>query len=388
MTSSGTIRVGMVWDFQMPESSLRPFRDAFQLALDEGLENGLIDRPVEIISREVAGLPKGNVHDVLKAWKEVADEGVVCIFGPGVSDNAIGIRRYIEEQGRIPSIGWVGTDRWYGEYCFNINSGSLPEDPYLMANYLAIKGVNTVAVAHDRSAIGEEYRAFFREACEFEGLRVVSEEGLGQVQTDVLGAMERARAAQPDALAYLGFGYPAVQMNKALEEIGWDPIRVMNTSFLTAPLLPEGLESLKGWIGCDQYDEENRVGQDVLDRFEKRYGYRPQNYLSLMSYDTANVIVHALSKAHPLSPEGVKVGLEKVKMLPAATGGPGGVFSFGPYLRRGWLSPTFIVMREVDPELTGEITLMGAPGTVLRHRLEPRTETERMATRARNRLAR
>src|SRR3546814_1777199 len=52
-----------------------------------------------------------------------------------------------------------------------------------------------------------------------------------------------------------------------------------------------------------QYDEENLVGQRMLDRFEARFGYRPQNFWSVLNYDFANIIAHGLSMAHPLSPE-------------------------------------------------------------------------------------
>src|SRR3546814_4687719 len=68
----------------------------------------------------------------------------------------------------------------------------------------------------------------------------------------------------------------------------------MNTSFMTAAALPQGIQALRGWIGIDQYDEENLVGQRMLDRFEARFGYRPQNFWSVLNYDFANIIAHGL----------------------------------------------------------------------------------------------
>src|SRR3546814_14097715 len=82
--------------------------------------------------------------------------------------------------------------------------------------------------------------------------------------------------------------------------LDWDPLRVMNTSFMTAPFIPQGWNALRGWIGCDQYDEENIVAQAMLDRFKNRYGYRPENFWPLINYDFTNVLDHALPKAHPL----------------------------------------------------------------------------------------
>lgn len=376
---SNTIKIGFLQEFGMVDHAQKPWDDGLRMALDEAFEDGLVDRPIELVHTKMSGLPTGSWLDVQRAWQELADEGVVCILGPITSENAIALRSYIEDVGHIPTLSITGTDRWYGEWCFNINNGSLPEDPYLMANFLALEGCRTVAVVYDRSAIGAEYRDFFREACEFEGLEVVAEEGVAPRATDLMEQATAAKAVSPDALAYFGLGLSVLHLNKALEALDWDPVKVMSTAFMTAPIVPEGLQSIRGWVGCDQYDEENLVTQDFLARFEKRYGYRPENVQSTLPYDCGAVIARALSKAHPMTPLGVKQGLEQVKMLPAATGGPGAVLSFAPYVRRAWLSADFIVLRQVPQELSGEVLMTGPNRTVLKHRLRPRTYTERKA---------
>jgi hypothetical protein len=65
-------------------------------------------------------------------------------------------------------------------------------------------------------------------------------------------------------------------------------------------------------------------------------------------------------------------------MLPAATGGPGGVFSFGPHARRAWLTPHFIVLREPDPETPPGRDMTEGPGSIMRHRFTARSRTERL----------
>ncbi|MCW2621652.1 MAG: hypothetical protein JWL64_1254 [Frankiales bacterium] len=374
---TGTIKVGFLQEFPMVDHAQKPWDDALRMALDEAFEDGLVDRPIELVHRKFAGMPTGTWLDTERVWRELADEGCVCILGPFTSENAIALRGHIENEGRVPTVSITGTDRWYGEWCFGLNNGSLPEDPYLMTNFLAIEGARTLAVIYDRSAIGHEYRDFFLEACEFDGLTVVFQQSVEQLQEDWLEPITQAKAAGADALVYLGLGLSVLHANKALEAVDWAPLKIMNTAFMTAPAVPEGLASIGGWVGCDQYDEGNLVGQDFLDRFETRYGYRPANVQSVLAYDCGVIMARALSKAHPMTPEGVKSGLEKIKMLPAATGGPGSVFSFAPYVRRPWLTADFIVLREVPAGLTGETPMTGPNRTVLRHRLTPRTYTER-----------
>jgi branched-chain amino acid transport system substrate-binding protein len=88
------------------------------------------------------------------------------------------------------------------------------------------------------------------------------------------------------------------------------PLRVMCSAILAGPFTTFGVKALKGWVGVDQYDEANPIGQSFLDRFQKLHGYRPANFFSVLAYDFGNVLAHAMSRSYPLSPSGVKRGLE------------------------------------------------------------------------------
>jgi hypothetical protein len=66
--------------------------------------------------------------------------------------------------------------------------------------------------------------------------------------------------------------------------------------------------------------------------------------------DIAAALLRALSDAHPLSPRGVKEALERVKMLPAASGAPGTRISFGKWGRRAWVGAGYLVARRLDPD--------------------------------------
>ncbi len=46
----------------------------------------------------------------------------------------------------------------------------------------------------------------------------------------------------------------------------------------------------------------------------------------------------------------VKEALERVKMLPAASGAPGTRLSFGKWTRRGWVGAGYLVARRLDPD--------------------------------------
>jgi branched-chain amino acid transport system substrate-binding protein len=370
-----TTLVGALLDYTFTEPVRRLFVDAHQLAFDEALEDGVIDRSIELLIEECDGLPRGNTHHVIAGWQRLADQGVVAVVGPMVSENGIPLREYVDEVGRVPTIMWGGSDLLYGEWCFSISNGSLPEEPIVMANYLAHQGVDRIGVIYEDSAIGNEYLTFFRAACRYEGLRIVAQEPISQIEDDLTVAVSATREAGSEGLVYLGFGLPGVHINTALRALDWDPPRVMTTAFLTAPYTPYGMKALHGWAGLDQYDEENAVGQGVLDRFEARYGYRPANFYPLVCFDVANSVARAIGNARPLSPRGVRDGMYGVRMLPAACGGPRTLISYAPHNHRAWLGPDYLVVRKVVSD--ADVSPLGDLGTELVHRITPRTREQR-----------
>ena len=70
-----------------------------------------------------------------------------------------------------------------------------------------------------------------------------------------------------------------------------------------------------------------------------------------------------MADAHPLTPRGVKEALERVKMVPSASGAPGTRLSFGKWTRRGWMGAGYLVARQLDEEF-GQSHLVGRFGQV------------------------
>jgi branched-chain amino acid transport system substrate-binding protein len=203
---------------------------------------------------------------------------------------------------------------------------------------------------------------------------------VGQLETTFDETTTRLRQDDPDAVAYFGFGLTAVRLAEAFDAAGWDPLRVMTAGFLTAPLLPGGWQVLRGWHGIDLYDQANVVGQDFLDRFEKRFGYRPENYFAVNAYDTGQLLAQGIGRARPLSTEGVRSGLEAVKMLPGASGGPGTMLGYAPYAHRGWLAQDYLVISRVQAGFADE-GLMSRASTEVVHHMTPRSRSVRNAGR-------
>ena len=81
------IKLGYLFDFKLPDGFPQEQRDdlvrPFELVFDDGLEQGVIDRPVEIVFREVEGLPKGSVKAVIDALRRAGRRGLPRRLRPG-----------------------------------------------------------------------------------------------------------------------------------------------------------------------------------------------------------------------------------------------------------------------------------------------------------------
>ncbi|ORV16613.1 ABC transporter substrate-binding protein [Mycobacterium celatum] len=348
------IKIGYLMDFRLPEGFPKTYFEdltqPFDLVFRQAGEQGLLDRPIEIIYREVEGLPKGSVKAVIDAYGDLCDEGCLAVFGPNITDNVVPTREAIEERFKVPAISVTGSDAALGEWVFSFPMGSLTDEPIFWSDMLTKGGHTEVGVLVEQSLVGTTYLENFRKACQRRGIRIVAEAAIAQTAQDVSEAVRTVHDARPSALVHCGFGFGIVFINPALETLDWNPPRFTSTAFQNAWLNPIMWNGFMGWTGVDQYDEGNMVGQKFLDEYHEAYGRRPEWCVPVVNRDVAMTLVRALSDAHPLSPRGVKEALERVKMMPAASGAPGTRVSFGNWTRRAWMGAGYLVARKLDPD--------------------------------------
>jgi branched-chain amino acid transport system substrate-binding protein len=353
-SSAEPIKLGYLCDFLLPEGYPEHRRldltRSFELVFERGREQGLIDRRVEIIWKEVEGLPKGSIKAVIDGFEELVDEGCLLVFGPAITDNAVPTRAAIEQRFHVPAISVAGSEDWLGEWTFSLPMGSMSDEPVFWANLCVSGGHQDVGVLVEQSLVGESYIRNFRRACQSLGVGIVAEERIPQTAQDVHTAVRALHDAKAQAIVHCGFGFGIVHVNPALQELGWDPPRFMGTAWQNAWMNPTMWEAIMGWVGLDQLDESNQVGQRFLDDFEATYGRRPPDAPPLVNRDLATVMLHAFADAHPLTPTGVRDALERITMVPAASGSPGTYLTFGNWMHRGWVGTGYLVARTLNAD--------------------------------------
>ena len=229
-----------------------------------------------------------------------------------------------------------GTDAFHGEYCFRIGNGDVGCEPTLITSWLVRNGYQRAAVLAPWTPISEEYFRFFRQECRRTGV----DRGGRDARTHSSASRSWPRGSQvlrdadADALVWLGYGGMVVDftVRRALESLDWDPPRIMTTAFMQYIW---GFEQLEGWVGIDQWCPDNPRMQ-ALPRALRRALRRATramwpNAIPGLAYDMAQTIVEAIFRAPILTGPGIKAGLERIRFLPACTGGPNTHIAGGPF---------------------------------------------------------
>jgi branched-chain amino acid transport system substrate-binding protein len=338
------VKVGVLIDLDM--GTKEDFLATLRFAFDEAYEQKVMTRPVELIVKEAIGLPRLEAKNSIDGYRELVQQGVLCTIGPLITDNSLALAPVINELG-VPAMTWTGTDRYFGDYCFNLGNGGLAEEAAIMASWIRRRGFQTVGMVHEISPGGVEYASNFRYYAARAGLDILIEAYTTQVPDDLESVLRKIRDQRPDCLAYLGYGYPTILMGPMFRSLSWNPPRIMTSAFQFCYAKPEWMAALEGWYGIDQMCEDNPRLQPMLDRLATRLGKRRDHTVSALSYDTARLIAEGIARANLLTPRGLKEGLEKVRMLPAVNGGPRTHMSLGPYDHKAYKGD-WLVIRKID----------------------------------------
>jgi ABC-type branched-subunit amino acid transport system substrate-binding protein len=197
-----------------------------------------------------------------------------------------------------------------------------------------------VAVVFDRSPIGRRYTAFFEAECEVLGLELAARVGIVPLADDATAAIATARASGADALVYLGLGLVATVVADAHRAVAWDVPTAMNSAGLRG-YDPAFGEAIDGWVYVDMVADDNRVLAELRSRSDA--AATPMTLA--VGHDLGQLVAEGLARAPELTRDGVREGLELVKLVPAAEGRGGTTLGFGHH-DRGALHGEYLVLRQ------------------------------------------
>jgi branched-chain amino acid transport system substrate-binding protein len=340
------VRIGILVDMDIGQL-LADWIDATILALEDSLNEGVYDRPVEIFTVDARGLPRENYRKVRAGYQRLVDKGCVVVIGPMISDNSVNLRDLINETG-VACLAWTGAVRFFGDYCFTVANGDIPAESVIGANWCLQQGHRRVGFFWERGSSGGDYADYFRTTAGKIGLEIVKEVTLGPNPRNLTQNLSTMRDQGAEAIVYEGYGYSTFHFARAFRELDWDPPRIMGTAFMFYSNSNAWAEGLEGWHGIDQLGEDgaNPNYEAMMRRFQARFGRSSRNVVVALAYDSARAALSGIANASIAVPAEVRLGLEQVKWMPCTNGGPATYLTFAPYDHRGYKGD-FLTIREL-----------------------------------------
>lgn len=342
-------RVGICLDWALGTRAMSDQLDATRMAFAEATETGLLDRNVEIVMREVRGTPFGMVSATHWAWHDLAGlEGCLAILGPFMPPAAATLAADVNRVG-VPTLSYAGSDQFAGDYCFKLAHTSLSDEGAFLADVLRRLDAKRFAVLYEDNLWGMEPIRQLRLCARELHLELITEQVIKTFATaeDAAHALRRATAQRADAIVYIGAGFALHNVIDCLESAGPLPRIILNSCFdMLLPELDGPIRKLPEIAGIGQTHEANATYDAMLNRFDKRYGRRPDHVFTALGYDLAHMVALGLSQARPHSRDGLKDALEKIRRIPATIGAPGTQMGFLPWDHCGYKGE-YLLLREM-----------------------------------------
>ena len=302
--------------------------------------NGRIQAHVEFVHAYGLGLPSGTAEAIEQAYQDLAKQDVLLIVGPAMGDNAM-IATPLAERMRVPTINWSGAERARGKYMFQLQVGSHEDEALVIVRYLAASGTKRLGVVYDVSPLGTRHLKYLEDEAAILGVELVAREGISPLATAADDQVAAVLEAEPDCIVYLGLGVSAPVVADAVTAANWSGSRMMNTAGHGISQA-DFAKRCEGWAYIDMHSDSNRT----LQMLRKERHVAPDDMLAAArGHDLGRLVAEGLSRAHGLTREGIRNGLEQVKWLPAAEGEEGTLLGFGVQ-DRGALHGRFLVVRQ------------------------------------------
>ena len=329
------VLIGVLYDYPQDNSF---FEDALRLGI--ATVQHRLDREVELVVHQARGLPAGSAHEITRGFRELDQAGCVAIIGPSISDNGIVVRDLADHAG-LPCINYTGGAITRSEFMFHYQVGSLEEEPAVLAEHLAGRGIQRVAVVHDRSPVGSQYAHWFELARATVGIEVTANAVINPLETEATDLVARLEASKPDGLLYLGLGVAARTVSLAVQALEWNVPVVANSALMFGYAQREWREAWDGWVYIDTVSDDNASRRALSER-DRASAAGP---VGVAAYDIGRLLGEATIRGDHLTRDGIRDGLERVKRLPASSGHEGTTMGFGQW-DRGALKGSYLVLRE------------------------------------------
>ncbi|MDQ8018758.1 MAG: ABC transporter substrate-binding protein [Bordetella sp.] len=279
--------------------------------------------------------------------KLITESKADVVIGSSVTPNSLAMIDVVAE-GRTPMITLAASARIIEpmddkkKWVFKTpqNDGMMAQ---AIVDYMAAKGVKSVAFVGFSDAYGEGWYDVFSKAAAAKNIKLVANERYSRTDTSVTGQALKIMSANPDAVLVAGSGTPAALPQKTLVERGYKGKIYQTHGVANNDFLRVGGKDVEGTIlpagpmlVAEQLPDSNPVKKSALAyvaAYEGANGKGSAATFGGHAWDAGLVlqaaVPEALKKAQPGTPEfraALRDALEQVKEVAGAHG----VFSMTP----------------------------------------------------------
>ena len=228
--------------------------------------DGELKRPIEIMPMVARGLPREDAAHRVAGYEALCDAGCLAVLGPYITDNAMALLPAMERR-QVPAVSTNGAKavpqllRLHARQRWRVRGGrdSARGGCARRASSGSLRSPRSRPAATSTRRRSAPRRKRNR-------VNLVADVFVDQTGDDLADALRHLHDdVQPDAIAYLGYGYPVAMFNPILRELDWDPPRIMSTAFMWYINEPSMLDDMEGWYGVDQVgNDERRLEPELL----------------------------------------------------------------------------------------------------------------------------
>jgi len=311
-------------------------KGSFLMAAEEiNSAGGVNGNRIDLIIEDTTGRP-----DVGRsAIEKLILQDKVVVVGGGWSSSVTWAAATVAQKRKVPfHVNTAAADKiteqgW--KYIFRINP-PVSEHPRALASFLRkVARVKTAAILHENTYSGQFGAKRFVKLCKELSIEVVINEGYEAGATELDPLLLEVKAKDPD-LVYMNFSpMDASLFMQQAKMLNLNPkLYVGNAASLTGEAA-EFVYSPTLWTPSVPYPG----AKDYYDKFMAKYN-SPTDYHGAQAYAAMYVIVDALKRAQPLTPEGVRNALSETEMMTVF--GPVKFVSYGKKTQQNSL-PTYLV---------------------------------------------
>jgi len=301
--AADTIKIGEVQTYSKLTSFTLPYRNGWQLALEEiNNAGGVMGKKIEVISRDDAGEP-GKAVTI--AEELILKDKVVLIMGSFLSNVGLAMTDfakrnkvlYVAAEPLSDALVWAKGNR----YTFRLRPSTYMQAAMLAdeASKMTAKRWATIAPNY---AYGKDAVASFKKVLKAKNpdVEFVAEQWPALFKINAGAEIQALAAAKPEAIYNVTFASDVAKFVREGKLRGFfDNVKVV--SLLTGE--PEYLDPLKneapeGWLvtGYPWYDIKTPAHTKFLEAYQKKFNDYPRTG-SVVGYNVMYSVFHLLKKA-------------------------------------------------------------------------------------------